>query len=158
MDAPPPTAPPIEPREIPDPRARSLPVTAKTIATIDVVIGAMMLLVIFDSPDLETVLSSVFFMSFIPLGVGVLLRSSLARVLSRIAHGLFGVMMMAGLVATAIGLLGSGGQGQPVSGGLMISMIVFLTAWMLGLTAFFVWGFFVLGRKDVRDACRRPAR
>lgn len=158
MDAPPPpppvTAPPTTPGPIPDRRAGRLPLAAKTVACLDVVFGAMMLLVVLDS-DRETILVAITMSLFIPLGIGVLARSNLLRILARIAHGLLGGMLILGMVFSTLGLLGVGGQGLSASGGPMVAMVLFLMAWMLGLTAFFVCGFFVLGRKDVRAACRR---
>jgi uncharacterized protein YneF (UPF0154 family) len=40
----------------------------------------------------------------------------------------------------------------------MLVMMVLLLLTTTCFTAFFVWGFFVLGRKDVRAACRRRPR
>ncbi len=155
MDAPPPpVAPPTTPGKIPDPRAGRLPIAAKTVASLDVLFGAMML---FSSvyPPGEFDPYGVAFGVMFPLGVGVLLHSNLVRILARIAHALFGGMLILGMVFTIWGLLTGGPLGQQSPQGLAQFFMVFLTAWLLGLTAFFVWGFFVLGRKDVRAACRR---
>lgn len=155
MDAPPPpAAPPTTPGPIPDPRAGRLPAAAKTVAWLNIAYGGMMLLVAFDR-DPETFLYASAMTIFIPLGIGVLLRSHLVRLLARIAHGLMGGVLTLGLVFTVWGMLTGGLQGQSVTGGLMVAIMVFLMAWLLGLTTFYVWGFFVLGREDVRAACKQ---
>lgn len=158
MDAPQPqTAPPTTPGPIPDPRAGRLPIAAKTVASLDVLFGAMMLFSSVYPPGQFNPYGVAFGVMF-PLGIGVLLRSNLARILARIAHGLFGGLFILAMVFTAQGFLSGGGQGPSTPGGLMIAMMAFLLAWTLGVTAFFVWGFFVLGRNDVRAACRRRSR
>lgn len=155
MDAPPtPSAPPTTPGTIPDPRASRLPVAAKIVAILDILFGAFAAFsAINEGNPFEP--SMMIFAVFLPLGAGVLLRSNVLRILARIAHALFGGLLIVGMAFTIFGLLTGGGLGQSASGGLMVAMMIFLTAWLLGLAAFFVWGFFVLGRKDVRAACRR---
>lgn len=158
MDAPPhPVAPPTTPGKIPDPRAGRLPIAAKVVAILDIVFGAFMLLPIpYAAGPTDPYMLA--FGLFLPLGIGVLLKSNVVRVLARIAHGLIGVAFILAVPFTIFFLLASTGQGQPAPGVPMVAIMAFLTAWTLGLTAFFVWGFFVLGRKDVRAACRRKPK
>lgn len=148
------STPPTVAGPIEDPTAGRLPAVAKIVAIVDMLFGSAMLgMSVYPPSQFDPY--GVAFGVFLPLGFGVLLKSNIARILAQITHGLFGAMTVLGAVFTVIGLLGSSGQGQPASGGVMMAMMLFLVAWTLGITTFFVWGFFVLGRNDVRAACRR---
>ena len=159
MDAPTPaTTPPTTPGAIPGPREGRLTAAAKLVAWLDIAFGAFMLAPIGAAPRQPDPYALAMGVMFLLFGIGLLLRSNIARILSRLAHGLMGGLMILGSVFVPIGFMGSGGQGPMASGGFMAAMVAFMLAWMLGLAAFFVWSFLVLGRKDVRAACRRHAR
>lgn len=156
MDAPPPkAAPPTVPGAIPDPRDGRLPLVAKVVAWLGICFGLFMLSMSVYPPSRFDPYG-VAFGVFLPLGIGVLLRSNIARILARLAHGLLGLMLLGGVFFSILGLLSGGGQSPATTGGLVVAMVGFLLVWTLGLAAFFVWGFFVLGRADVRRACQRP--
>jgi hypothetical protein len=93
MDAPP-LAPPTTPGPIPDRRAGRLPVAAKTVAWLDAVFGGFVVFLMFREPDLVDAYALAF-ANFLPLGIGVLLRSNIARLLARIAHALTGGLLAA---------------------------------------------------------------
>jgi|GEM_PF-6883127 len=149
MDAPPTTA-----GTIPGPRADRLPAAAKTIAWLDAIFGTGIIVVLIDEPELID-LYSIPYVIFLPLGIGLLLRWGVARFLARVAHTIMGGMLVLGLVFTFVDILTGGATGQWASGGRMLVAMALLVLTTILFTAFFVWGFFVLGRKDVRAACRR---
>lgn len=155
MDAPaPPAAPPTTPGAIPDRRAGRLPVAAKVVAILDIAIGVLWTaLALIPTGENDQWLAA--FGLFALLGVGVLMRSNLVRIFSLLAHGLMGLLFLLTLGFTVVGLLTSvGGQGGP-AGGMMLAFVAFFIALSVGLTAFFVWGCYVLNRKDVRAACQQ---
>lgn len=158
MGAPPiPTAPPTTPGPISDPRTGRLPATSTFVAVLDIVAGATLTLASLASPyvfDPWLIVSVV----FVPAGIGVLMRSDIARLAARILHGLVGGLLTLVFVVAIIQLvlLGPGFAAYLLMGGVIY--VGTLAVMAASITAFFVWGFFVLGRKDVRAACRRRSR
>ncbi len=134
-------------------RVGDLPTKARAVAIIDVLLGGIMVITAFFPPGQRNPYALVFGV-LVLLGCGVLMRSNVARIAARIAHLLFAAGVLAILAVMANSAL-RGGQGSPASGGSMVALLTFVGFWTLGVAAYFVWGFFVLGRSDAVDACRR---
>ncbi|MEQ8845001.1 MAG: hypothetical protein RIB58_09120 [Phycisphaerales bacterium] len=165
MDAPPPpaappampTAPPTKPGAIPGRPSARLPAAAKVVAWLDIAFGAFMVVSAMNPAGQRDPYALVMGV-FVPLGLGVLLRSNIVRIVSRLAHGLMGLLVIVALISTIIGFL-TGPPTNPAAGNpLMTAFLVLFSAMFLAMGAFFVWAAFVLGRKDVRAACRRRLR
>jgi hypothetical protein len=69
-------------------------VAAKTVAWLDAVFGGFVVFLMFREPDLVDAYALAF-ANFLPLAIGVLLRSNIARLLARIAHALTGGLLAA---------------------------------------------------------------
>ncbi|MEO1278175.1 MAG: hypothetical protein AAFV77_04385, partial [Planctomycetota bacterium] len=77
--------PPTTPGPIRTHRRLSLPAQAIIVAILDILLGGLMVLTMF-SPPFHVDVFTIVFASFAILGIGVLLRSNVVRVLSIVAH------------------------------------------------------------------------
>lgn len=153
-DAPPPVAPPTNPGPIIDPDAGALPLPARAVAIVDIGVGVLAVAGTLARPGAPEP-SSLALGVLAPLGIALLFRSNIARLLLRLAHAALALLLLVTIAFIAHGLFIAGGPtGQRAQGPELLGGIVMLVALTM-LTAVFAWGAQILGRRGVRDACRR---
>ena len=130
---------------------KPLPASAQGLAITEISLGAFGVLLL-ALPPWSPEPPFIGLAAFMFLGLGVLVRSNLVRLVSCVVHGLIGVSMLVFCVILLIEAFYGAIQPTALSS---VSDATFFGV-LVVVTAFFAWATLVLASKKTREACRRP--